>query len=382
MKSQRNLQIKQKNHQFSLPISTFLTLILCLITIGQNANAEEYPYTYRSGYFLGRGDTGISMAENEDAIFYNPAGLAMGKGLYKKTILVSPMIEFSNATRGVIREIAVEGRSPTATLRSHEGQPNHFGLNQFTGLILRRAAIGAFINNSTTMMLYKSPTVGSMESISLSTIASAGATFSLAQDYWNQKLLVGMTGKFLFKAQAAVNADASAAETLADAEADQFAMQGQGVGVDFGLMYRPESRNHLSIGLTIQDLGNTTMTPSVETSLSKEDRALKDNLQTINFGISIAPSRRASKLKLLFDYRDIGNNLGYSPYSRVHLGAELNVKDIVGVTAGINQGYPTAGFFTDLYIFRFDLGFYTEEVDTYIGRRPDTRYFVKIAAGL
>ena len=46
---------------------------------------------YRSAYFLGRGDTGIADADNHEAILYNPAGLALGKGLIQRIC-----IRFSN----------------------------------------------------------------------------------------------------------------------------------------------------------------------------------------------------------------------------------------------------------------------------------------------
>src|SRR5689334_2467079 len=63
---------------------------------------------YRSAYFLGRGDTGISIADEQDAIFYNPAGIAYGKGIYKKTVLAAPQIEVSESTRDLVRRLGIE----------------------------------------------------------------------------------------------------------------------------------------------------------------------------------------------------------------------------------------------------------------------------------
>src|SRR4051812_18693052 len=54
---------------------------------------------YRSAYFLGRGDTGIATADNEEAVFYNPPVIAYGKGIYKLTILASPQVEVSQSAR-------------------------------------------------------------------------------------------------------------------------------------------------------------------------------------------------------------------------------------------------------------------------------------------
>jgi hypothetical protein len=54
---------------------------------------------------------------------------------------------------------------------------------------------------------------------------------------------------------------------------------------------------------------------------------------------------------------------------------------MVGMTGGLNQGYPTAGVYLDLYVLRIDLGFYSEEMGDRVGTRPDTRYFLRLKAG-
>jgi hypothetical protein len=364
---------------------TAIARVICLalaVALPGLARAEEYPYTYRSAYFLGRGDTGIATADNEDAIFYNPAGIALGKGIYKKIIFASPMIEFSKDTRDVVRQIAIEGDSPTSILREHEGRPQHIGVNEFTGIMFRRVALGAFVNNSTTMMLYKSPTDGAMESVQVGSTVNAGATFTLAQDFFQQTLLVGLTGKGIQKGQAGVDANASSAETLSSVNPDQLAMTGQGFGGDLGIMYRAGGRAGLSLGLTVQDIGNTTFTPSIATELPPDERPLKDNLQTVNAGIAVEPGTRMSRFRILMDYRDLANAYEMSPYKRFHLGGELTVRDFVGFCAGINQGYPTFGFYTDIRVLRLDGGVYTEELAESAGRRPDTRYYMRILVGL
>ena len=70
-----------------------------------------------------------------------------------------------------------------------------------------------------------------------------------------------------------------------------------------------------------------------------------------------------------------------SEFKRLHLGSELSVHDIFGITVGINQGYPTAGLYADIYLVRLDADTYTEEVGERVGTRPDTRYFIRIMVG-
>jgi hypothetical protein len=103
--------------------------------------------------------------------------------------------------------------------------------------------------------------------------------------------------------------------------------------------------------------------------------------QTINAGFAIEPGTKTSKLRLLIDYRDIQSRVERNPRKKLHTGAELVVAGAVGLTGGLNQGYPTGGFFVDLYLLRLDLGFYTEEMGSTVGSRPDTRYVMRLKAG-
>lgn len=363
-------------------LSLKITLLALITGFSGLVQASEYPYSYRSAYYLGRGDTGIAVADNEEAIFYNPAGLAQGKSIYKKSILASPFVELSMDTKDAIKQIAIQEESIVDTLLAHKGKPQHLALSNFSGIILRRAAIGLFATSGTNLMLYKSPDAGSMESILGESITTAGMTFSLAQDYLNQTLFVGVTAKVLYKAQAKVEVNAAEIETMKDLQLDQLAMAGQGTGLDLGVMWKPKIKHGLALGLTIKDLGDTSFEPSTATTLTEAQRALKNNKQTVNLGVALEPGTLMSKFKVLMDVKDIFAKTGFSFYSRTHMGAELTVKDIIGVTGGLNQGYPTFGMYLDLRFIRTDLGIYTEEIGPSVGRRPDTRYYFKLAASI
>ena len=357
-------------------IFLFLSLFPSLIS------ATEYPYIYRSAHFLGRGDTGISEADDADAIFYNPAGLAKGSGIFKKVVIASPMLEISQDTRDVIKQISIQNSDPTDTLRNRLGKPQHFGINNISGVILRRVAMGAFGHNSNTVLLYKDHTKGALESLLVDSMTDAGLFFSLAQD-WSPQFSMGMTGKYFKRNQTYFHANATEASELEELDSsDQITMTGTGFGADLGMMYRSKGRSSHSFGLTIQDLGNTVIVPDEETTLSKEERPLKDITQTVNVGYSISTATKASEFKFLVDIRDVLSSLDFHFSKRIHLGSELNVNNFIGFVTGLNQGLNCFGLFLNLSIARLDLGFYSEEVGQSTGSRPDKRYYVKIQAGL
>lgn len=363
---------------FSVFAGIVCSVFFCFAENNARADGLSYePRLYRSAYFLGRGDTGISVADDEDAIFYNPAGLALGKGIYKKTVLASPQVELSEATRDLARRLGAENANAVETVQDNIGKPNHIGVQNFTGLILRRAALGAFFSNNVDLLAYKSADYGGMEVVEANADQNVGATFSLADSFFHPNLFLGITAKYLARGRGTMTVISVEADQVKESLSDtsKFMGAGEGGGLDFGLMYQAGGRTNPAVGITINDMGDTKITPNEETDL---DLDLK---QTINIGVSIEPGTQFSKLKLLADYRDATGAVIKNPFKRVHLGSELSVLDMIGVTGGLNQGYPTAGLYFNLYIVRLDLGYYTEEMGERIGTRPDTRYFLRIKAG-
>ncbi len=365
----------------STTILVAMQLTLCgTFALSTSAFADGLSYEprlYRSAHFLGRGDTGISVADEEDAIFYNPAGLALGKGIYKKTVLVSPQVELSEATRDLARRLGAENADAVETVQNNIGKPNHFGLQNFTGLILRRAALGVIVSNNIDLLAYKSADYGGMEVVEASVDQNVGATFSLADTFFHPKLMMGITAKYLARGRGSMTVISVEADKVQDelSNTADFIGMGEGGGIDFGLMYQGGGRTNPAFGLTVNDIGDTKIKPTEETNLDLDFK------QQVNIGASIEPGTKFSKLKLLADYRDITGAVIKNPYKRFHMGGELSVLSMIGIMGGINQGYPTAGLYFDFYILRFDFGYYTEEMGDRIGTRPDTRYFVRLEAG-
>lgn len=363
----------------------FITLWMAVAVVGagwvsvsRSASAGEISQRlYRSAYYLGRGDTGISVAKEEEAIFYNPAGLALGDDLYKKTVLASPQIEVSQSTKDLARQLAVEKQEAVDTVRRQIGKPNHLGWNNLTGLILRRAALGVFASGGADLMAYKSPEYGGLEAIDAAVYQNAGLTFSLAESFWDDTLLIGATTKYLMRAGGALNLSVAEADKAKDklSNTEDFTAQGEGGGADLGAMLRLGGRMNPNFGLTISNVGDTRIIPEKK---SKFDLDLK---QTVNVGASISPGTRLSKFRLLADYRDVLGRVETNWRKRLSLGAELTVGDIFGFTSGLHHGYPSLGFYTDLYFARLDLGMYTQEVGERVGTRTDQRYFVRIETG-
>lgn len=342
------------------------------------AYASEYPYTYRSSYLLGRGDTGIADADNEDAIFYNPGALAFGTGIYKKTVLPSLGLEFSSSISDMVTKIGLQDEETTDALREAIGVPQHVGLNLFSGVVFRRAALGAYATSRNTALIAKDPLEGATEKASLESSSTYGMTLSAAHDISDSQG-VGLTTRIITKSQASVEFVATDADSLSGN--DELVMTGSGFAFDFGYLYKYKGATNMNLGVTVQNIGTTAFEPSTKSSLPKEDRPLKDDPQTVNVGFMVEKVARLSSFKFLTDIRDLLNNTDSTIYKRLHMGSEISIDGYLGITVGLNQGYPTFGTYFDIRLLRIDAGVYTEEIGDTVGERGDKRYFLRLLTG-
>jgi hypothetical protein len=357
-----------------------LTLVAILaLPLSNVALGDERQHIYRSAYFLGRGDTGIATADGRDAIFYNPAGLAQGTGIYKETALVSPHVEFSKNSRDLYRQLSVEGSDETETLKKQVGKPQHLGIYNLTALVFRRAAIGALVSNQTNLLVSKSVKQGGLEHVNANSTINQAMTFSLAERFWSETLHLGITGKYINRGQGEVDASIIDAQDLGELNQGDLIGYGSGSGADFGMMLKFGGKKKFqatqSLGLTVENIGGTHM------SSSDDAAVLTDLEQTVNVGYATIVGTTVSKFKFLVDYRDITSAAETNTIKKTHLGAELDVANFVGVCGGFNQGYPTAGLYVDIRFLRIDVGFYTQEMGELVGSYPDQRYFFRLMAG-
>lgn len=358
------------------PSSIKLGLCALLIAAGTAAHADPFPHFFRSGTYLGRGDTGIADADNHEALFYNPAGIAKGDGIYKEAALVSATVEVSSASKDLIRQMVVEKNSDAETIRQFIGKNQHLGLYGFSGVVLRRAAFGAFTSVQGDALAAKSYDHGGLETLDFSYRANYGLVFAVAEQFLGDTVQVGTTIKYVVNNSADMNIGVVDASNFSEIFEEQ-KREGSGFGADIGVMYQLPTKMPMTLGLTINDIGDSKFTEK------DKNKPAPDSLpQTINLGYSLTTGTGQSTMQFLVDVRDIAGRVEDNIYKKTHLGAEIAFKGIMGFSAGLNQGYPSLGAFLDLYVGRLDVGVYGEEVGDSIGSRPDQRLFLKFFAGL
>ena len=245
-------------------------LTLLLLAGSTQLFADERQRLYRSAHYLGRGDTGIAVADDQEALFYNPAGLAQGEGIYKRFIFASPHLEVSKNTRDIYRQIQVEDSDEVETLKKQIGKPQHVGVYSLTALVFRRAAIGALVSSQTNLLVSKSVRARGLEQVDADFTANQVVNFGLAEKFFGELLHVGVVGKYVNRGQAELSASIIDADQLSDLQTDDLVGYGNGTGVDAGIMSKfSGGHKHapmaLNVGVLVQNIGKTVITPSEDT---------------------------------------------------------------------------------------------------------------------
>lgn len=355
----------------------FFAFMVSLAATSAFSQAYDYHRTYKSPYYLGRGDTGIAVADEQHSVFYNPAGIAQGKGIYKKTLLGTPSVAGSTASRDLARKIQYEKAPEREALLDAIGKPQHIGASASGGIFLRRAAIAASQSLQADILVSKSRETSGIEEVRASYLSDTVMGFSIGEKVLWDEFTVGTTVKIIQRSFADMTVSALESSVIKDLKDGDIAKQGDATGVDLGMMYRSGgARSQFSLGLTISDIGDTVFTPI------DPNQTMDPIYQTINLGLAYEAGPGRSKIRFLLDYRDLTGEIGKQPMENLHLGAEVTMADYIGFMLGMSEGYWSGGGYIDVRFIRFDLGAYTKEVGNYPGHRPDTRFYFQLSLAI
>jgi hypothetical protein len=356
-------------------IAVALSTLLSLTSRQLTADELEFDSLYRSPYYLGRGDTGVAVADGHEALFYNPAGLATGKGVYKEIVLVSPSIQSSLKTKDIVRQTIVEEDNSPETFKSFLGRNMHFSLSNFSGIILRRAAVGLLVSSSTNLLLAKTKEDRGVEGLKAEAAANRVFTFGLAESILSDRLQIGSTFKYLSRNEARLAVSALDTENIADRlTADGVGIERSGFGFDLGLMYS-FTKIPWRLGLHVENAGTTLL------RAGEKDASERRLPQIVTAGVAFQKNTNMSSMLFLIDFRDLAGGTEKDFLKRLHIGTELSFAKVFGFVGGLNQGYPTAGVYLDLLVLRADIGVYTQEVASSVGLRPDQRLYFRLTGG-
>jgi hypothetical protein len=340
------------------------------------------PYTfnqYDSSRFLGQGDTGVSTTSGFDSVFYNPAGLAKYNSFINEAVLASPQIMASPSLINNYKTFM--SNNTTADSMIHNFLYNKYDLfygdvQNLSGVYFKNMGLSGLVKAS-ALAYTADNLVNGLPQVEMQFTAYQGGVVSFYHAF-KPNFLAGLNFKYLQKSEFDYTLTASEVlQGISKNELKQDILQalkrGYGIGADVGLMYHYE--NKASFGINIKNIVMDYQIPFQSYDSPSSD------LTMIDAGASWTFHTSKSSFTIACDVTDVLNRTNDTFYKHVHLGATLDYNNLIGIMAGLNQGYLTYGGFINLKYLRLEGGQYSEEIGTLPGDLESPRYFVRLSVG-
>ena len=352
---------------------------------------------------LGMGNTGIALSFDENALFYNPAGLAS-----VDSILVGfPfLMEISDDSISIISEIAkLSGDSTTADVVALlMGKRVHFRSLTDLNMILPFGELMTFgaASGLETQFDFGVRNPVSVEidfGFRLDRIQNFGFAMPVARGRWLVGAGVETIERCDIPLKTATFGDVLSSSNISNSFGScKLTDLKRAQTYNFGFQQRLETASALKMtwGMTADNIGG------LKFNRSDNETSPADQNTEYSVGVSWQPSWGPVRLLYAVDIRDFTLEHADDTYcrtrsgtdclwKRLHIGTEIGIFPIdsgastFAVRAGFNQGYFTYGFELNPFIFfrglNIQYAVYKTETGSQIGDRPDKRKVFQLNFG-
>ncbi|MFC1501409.1 conjugal transfer protein TraF [Elusimicrobiota bacterium] len=375
--------------------------------------SAEAPVFIRGIRPLGMGGAFVALSDDQNAMFYNPAGITQRTGsqftLFELPITIgndtmefyqffsdnSDALEnFDSAPNAEQIELLDEINNTVSKLRAKImlGFPNLSYLTSGKGFlawglgVYSQADIGFQFNRSLII-----PNISYWGNIDGLVAVPLAHKFDEVP-YVPGSVSVGTTLKYLYRG----NLSAYNKSILEFEEMSPQIQSGTGMGMDVGVLHQLNSR--WNFGLQISDLGGTSISYDAVTASDPGEIDMAARTEMIrsewNVGAAYIPSKiyfwpgksinTKDRIRLMGDIRDILNTderlFDTTVWKKIHLGAEFVVGSLA-LRGGYNSGYPSCGFGLRIPFvgLKCDYAYWTDEKGVYAGQVPESHHRLSLA---
>jgi len=356
------------------------TITLALL-VSSTVFASEYTMMYRGARPMGMGGAFTAVSDDENALFYNPAGLNRIKPGEGKIVILNPQLVLNTSAMNVVSEVkGMMTQNPIDSLTPHIGQNMHVGFMPSMPFWVRHnfalALLLPTLSNNT--LLRRNVAVQAIENVT----ADSGLLFGFAHGFLQDRLSIGANVKFLLRGAGSFTFDAAQLYTKKSISFKDIAGYGFGVDGDLGAMYTFNKIGFVvpTVGLTINNIGATKF----PTHFGTNNNILSDNFRlkrSVGLGskFEMPNAWHFSKWVVAFDVNNIGE--GGTFFKKVHIGTEAWLFNFFGLRGGINQGYFTFGLALNVPVVQIEFFTYGEELGESAGSRGDRRLGLQLSFG-
>jgi hypothetical protein len=374
-------------HQVRSTLTRFSKILVASMLLSNQLLAQELKWTHYGVRPLAMGNAFVAVADDYNAMFYNPAGLARLSTWSLE--IMNPKVGISTATIATINDVnklatggssSASGKNSTQvalnTFETLSGKPQYVSLGMTPHLVFPGFGLGAGIDVGGSLVIHRQ--ISAHVDIGLDAIVP----LTFAKNFLEDRLSLGATAKAVFRT--GVDSEFVLADifALAKDESDSsgkklndYVQSGRGFGADLGMLYTPTKSMEPTFGVSLMDVGGTPLKASSDTFGKPEPRP-----PTLNTGFSFKPYT-SNNLYLLtaVDVHAANQPIHYS--KKVNFGSEFGVGKIFKLQAGLHQGEFSGGFQFDAWLLVLRFATYAEQLGTTAGQDKllaDRRYVMQL----
>jgi hypothetical protein len=363
-------------------------LITANVALAESRGSGELKWTHFGVRPLAMGNAYVAVADDFNALFYNPAGLARLKEWDGE--LLNPTLEVSDSTVSFAEDLSslasASGGSTDEVLdilEKNTGKNHHFALGLTPHLVFQGFGFGIGAELSTSMTVHREISTNVdfgpriIAPVSFATnifegLDVGGSVKFVARGGVNKEFSINDIQAFTgCKAEEGATADEAKAAEENCPTLDDFVEGGAGAGADFGLLFTPVKTMEPTLGLSITDIGGTPY-EKFDVGSGDSTAAPRTRLPSVNTGVSLKPWK-ANNMYLLtsMDAHAINQPVHYS--KKFNIGMEWGYGSIIKVQSGIHQGELSGGFEFDVFLFSCRFATYAEQLGTIAGQDDNLR---------
>ncbi len=342
--------------------------------VAGSALFQQFPILYQGVLVEGMGGAFTAVADDSNAPFYNPAGLDNIQSSSFQILNISADITYPSLYPNLYNSLNGASTSNPATyvnaFNSVAGQSLYTRVGDYSNYTTHDFAIGLLTNNQALGIANASPTTTNLAS--LAALSDSGIVISGAYGFFNHHLQVGGTLMGLYQMFENIpSLTVSQASALSSTLSSNLS-HGFGVVGNLGAIYHFDLPLNPTLGASILNVGTASFGDAGSLP------------QLINAGVGIDPDIGFGRLLADIDYVDVTNYLYYtgdSLWLHTRFGVQYQFPEILTVSAGLYEGYPTFGVGVDLWAFEVNASYYTEEASPVPGLNPDHIVSLQVAFG-
>lgn len=318
------------------------------LTPSQQILNLPHPF-YQGVSVLGMGGAAVATANDENAVFYNPAGL---DNVTRWSFhLVNVEAQASTSLPSQIQTISGSTQNSNDVINAINtlnGIPSYAGVSDYTNFTMHDFAIGVVGSGQLVIDPAYPATTNNLGNAAA--MGDAGLALGLAHGFFDHSLQIGVSAFVMQQYFGSVQQAQIPAGSTNNINLSKQLASGTGIGVavNGGAIYHLDLPLNPTIGFSGWNIG---------TAAFGNGGTLPE---MFNGGVGLSPEIGFGTLTVDADYDDLFNQTGWNSEDHIYAGVQYKFPEILGLSAGLYSGYPAVGVTLDFKLLKIDGAYYTQ----------------------